>query len=177
MIQKQIKRAQRGFTLIELMIVVAIIGILAAIAIPQYQDYVTRARWSDNYSRMGQLKQGIGECAQNHNGVIAGNCDTFALLQGTANNVAGVANAWIDPTWIIPGTAGGAGATPNLVGAVVMTAGTAAITMTGTAATANCVVVLTPTASPNQVAWAYSAGAANPADCRRNKVGVTGVGF
>ena len=53
----QIARVQRGFTLIELMIVVAIIGILAAIAIPQYQDYVTRSRWSDNFQAVGQLKQ------------------------------------------------------------------------------------------------------------------------
>lgn len=54
----QINQAQKGFTLIELMIVVAIIGILAAIAIPQYQDYTARSQVTRVVSEMNSLRSG-----------------------------------------------------------------------------------------------------------------------
>jgi type IV pilus assembly protein PilA len=56
------KRAQQGFTLIELMIVVAIIGILAAIAIPQYQDYVIRSQVTRVMAEAGQLRTSVETC-------------------------------------------------------------------------------------------------------------------
>ncbi|MFT5482410.1 MAG: type IV pilus assembly protein PilA [Halieaceae bacterium] len=54
-------RVQKGFTLIELMIVIAIVGILAAVALPAYQDYTVRAKTSEAMALLGEAKTTIAE--------------------------------------------------------------------------------------------------------------------
>ncbi|WP_421683619.1 prepilin-type N-terminal cleavage/methylation domain-containing protein [Stutzerimonas urumqiensis] len=66
---------QKGFTLIELMIVVAIIGILAAVAIPQYQDYTIKAKIANALTAASSLKTAVALCAQEAGGVLT-TCDT-----------------------------------------------------------------------------------------------------
>jgi type IV pilus assembly protein PilA len=61
---KMVQSVQRGFTLIELMIVVAIIGILAAVALPAYQDYTTRAKVSEVVLAASAAKNSVAEWAQ-----------------------------------------------------------------------------------------------------------------
>ena len=91
------KSIQKGFTLIELMIVVAIIGILAAVAIPAYQDYTMKARFSEVVSVANAYQTAVALCAQTlgalddcdlgTNGVPATQASTHVASVAVANGV------------------------------------------------------------------------------------------
>ncbi|HEX7047853.1 MAG TPA: pilin [Gammaproteobacteria bacterium] len=80
------KNTQKGFTLIELMIVVAIIGILAAVAIPAYQDYTIRAKMTEILGLMASAKTTLYESYASNGAMPADNSATEANIQAMLEN-------------------------------------------------------------------------------------------
>ena len=143
------QKVQQGFTLIELMIVVAIIGILAAVAIPSYQDYIKKGRFSEVIGLSDALKVDVSNC-------IADNVANPGTATGCSNGALGIPAALGAPT----------------TNTASLTVANGVITGTATAAADNVTSILTPAppaaGTNDPVTWTNSGTCVGKGWCKQH---------
>lgn len=156
------KNVQKGFTLIELMIVVAIIGILAAVAIPAYSDYTKKAKATELVQGSAALKTAVEVCMQDFPDTWASECSAGSngipdnLPDAAATGIAGDATTPVSGTKVV-------GAKRVAAGVITVAATTALMDKAGVA---GLIYELTPTVGSAGVSWQAGGSCYTDALCK-----------